>query len=471
MRRRQRCAFPVPILILGFLASACATVSSEQVQDRLSQTVGRRIQQPLDWNAGTPEDQVVRKTVERMLADELTADEAVAIALVNNRGLRAILARAAVARADLVSAGLLDNPVFGVSILDGEAGTEIEYSLFEDFLNVFTLSARRKLAGGKLERARLDVAQRALDLAAEVKRSYFALLADWQTMELYHQVLDATGAAAELARRQYSAGTLSLREQALQQSFFARAALEAARAEAHFASQRETLNRLLGLWGPQTTWRLPPRLPEIPTVLPAADDLERQAVTQRLDLAARRADVENVNMALDYTRQTRWLSVLGLGFGVQRDFDGTYSSGPKLELGLPLFNRGQGRIERLEAELTEAENRYAQLAIDIRAWVREAQTRLAATHGVVRHYREAILPLADRVVAETLKFYNGMLVDVYALLDAKQSQISAAREYIATLRDFWSAWSDLERALGTLIPVNASGTSPPGRIHPGHGGQ
>jgi cobalt-zinc-cadmium efflux system outer membrane protein len=431
--------------------AACAPVSREAVQSGLAQTVSQRISGPVGWDAGAPEDRIIREKVRQLLAGELTIDKAVAIALVNNRELRAVLARANVARADLVQAGLLENPLFGVSLLDGDAGTEIEYTLFQNFLIVFTLSARKKIAAGQFEGARLEVAQTILDLIAEIKRSYYTLLADRQALELYSQVLDATGAAAELSRRQYATGTLSLREQALQQSFFAQAALAAARAETRFAADRETLNRLLGLWGPQTAWELPARLPDMPDILPLLADLERKAVAQRLDLASRRAEVEAVHMALGYTRQNRWLSVLGLSFTVERDFDGTYSRGPGLEFGLPLFDRGQGRLAKLEAELAEAENRYAQLAIDVRAQVREAQARLAAAHGAVKHYREAILPLADRVVAETLKFYNGMLVDVYALLDAKRAQLDAARDYIATWRDFWIAWIDLERALGTAI--------------------
>jgi cobalt-zinc-cadmium efflux system outer membrane protein len=144
-----------------------------------------------------------------------------------------------------------------------------------------------------------------------------------------------------------------------------------------------------------------------------------------------------------------------LSFTVERETDGSYSRGPGLEFGLPLFDRGQGRIARLEAELERAENLYAQLAIDVRAQVREAQARLTASHAAAMHYRTAILPLAERVVAETLKFYNGMLVGVFELLEARRSHIAAARDYIETWRDFWIAWTDLERALGTGLAPGA----------------
>ncbi len=446
-------------LVLALLApltfSACATVSKERIAADVSETVSVRLDQTIDWNAGTPEDATIRTAVSQMLSDELTIGEAVAIALVNNRDLRATLQRTGVARADLIQAGLLENPVFGLTALSGDVGDVREYELFQELLGLFTLSARKNLAGKELQRARLEVAQSALDLAAEVKRTYYGLLADKQSIALYTQVLDATEAAAILAGRQYSAGTTSLREKALQQSFHSQSSLEGARAEARYAVDREKLNRLLGLWGAATNWTLPERLPDVPTAMQSGDKFEQRAMKERLSLAALRAEVENAYMALGYGRQTRWLSVFGIQYTVERGEDGNYSRGPKIEIGLPLFDRGKARIARLEAELSDAENRYAQLAIDVRSEVREAASRLNAAQELLLHYRSAVLPLADQVVGETLKFYNGMLVGVYELLIAKQAQIRAAGDYISVWRDFWVAWTDLELAIGTHLPAVA----------------
>ena len=411
------------ILALAVLApfsfSGCVTVSSESITADVSGIVSARLEQTVNWNAGTPEDASIRMAVDQLLDDQLTIDEAVAIALINNRDMRATLERSGVARADLIAAGLLENPVFGFTILDGNVGSIREYELFQELLSLFTLSARKNLAGKALQQARLEVAQSALDLAAEVKQTYYRLLADKQSIQLYTQVLDATEAAAVLASRQYRAGTMSLREKAMQQSFYSQSALDGARAEARFAVDREKLNRLLGLWGNRTKWTLPERLPDVPAGLPSGETFEQRAMKERLSLAALRAEVENAYMAVDYGRQTRWLSVFGIQYKVVREADGAYVRGPKIEFSLPLFDRGQAHMARLEAELSDAENRYAQLAIDIRSQVREAASQLSAAQEMLRHYRSAVLPLADQVVGETLKFYNGMLIGVYELLSAK----------------------------------------------------
>jgi cobalt-zinc-cadmium efflux system outer membrane protein len=78
------------------------------------------------------------------------------------------------------------------------------------------------------------------------------------------------------------------------------------------------------------------------------------------------------------------------------------------------------------------------------------------------HYEKALLPLQKTVVDETLKFYNGKLLGVYDLLLASQNQIQTARQYIAVNRDFWLAWTDLERAVGGRVrPPAPAGTSEP----------
>ncbi|MBR9980240.1 MAG: TolC family protein [Desulfatitalea sp.] len=469
---------PIRLAVLACLPliAACTTISAERLQGQVGQTVADHLAQPTGWSVATPDDQAVRERVEQLLGASLTVERAVGIALLNNRDLRALLSRLEIARGDMVQAGLLDNPVFAVSLLSGSGGTEVEYALLANFLDLFTLAARRKMAVVQLERTRLAVADAVLDLAADVKHTYFALLADRQAMDLYRDSLELADAAAALADRQHAAGTLGTREQAVHQSMLARMTIAAQRAEAQYTAGRETLNRLLGVRGADTQWELPSGWPDPPPVLPGRDPLEQQALTLRLDLAARKAELQAVQMAVALARQTRWLSLLGISFRLKRDESGNYSRGPGVEFGLPVFNRSQGRIAALEAQRAEAEHRYAQLAIDVRAEVRAAVARLAASHSAVGLYRQRILPLADRVLAETLRLYNGMLVDVYALLEAKQMQIGALRDFVAATRDFWHAWIDLERGLGAALPRPLAGAAaehhtdprPAGNGHLGH---
>jgi cobalt-zinc-cadmium efflux system outer membrane protein len=441
--------------------SACASVAPRQQLPAVEQQVGARLDQKVSWNQGREEDRQAEAMVRRLLAEPLSADAAVQIALLNNRRLQATYERLGIAQADLVQAGLLDNPSLSAQHLFGDEGDLFEVAVMQPFLEVFTLSARKKIGAAEATRASLEVAHEVTDLAARVRETYFALLADSQALELFRHATVASEAAADLAARQYAAGTLSKREQTVQQAFYAQTIVEAARAEAQLAADREKLNRLLGLYGELTRWRMPERLPGLPAEVPAVDDVEAAAIAQRLDLAAANAEVEVLARAAGLTRSTRWLSALGIGVAYKREPDGEKLFGPEMELTVPLFDQGQARVARVEAQLREAQRQLEQLAIEVRSQAREALLRLQAAHAVAIHYRDALLPLQQTVVGETLKFYNGMLVGVYDLLLARQAQVQTARDAIAASREFWLAWAELERAVGGRVPLPATQTTPP----------
>ncbi len=461
MRREAR---PARLLLFAIGAAAllagCASVSRDAGFSEVQRTVAARIDKKAVWKRGTAEDAEVAAAVRSMLADSLSVDEAVQIALLNNRALQATYEELGIAQAELVEAGLLENPVFGAEVL--LPGPEMTFAVVQDFLSVLTVSARRQIAADALDRVTFEVGHRVLDLAAEVRAAYYALLADEQALGLLRQVVSSTEAAAELAERQRQAGSLSRRDQLVQQQLYGESLAELARTEVRLYRDREALNRLLGLWGADTGWKLPDRLPEVPETTPPLDRLEALAVEQRLDLAAARKDVQTIAETLDMNRRYRFLSALGIGFTAERDAEGKWVKGPSVEFGFPLFNWGQGRIRRLEAEQRRAQHALAGLGVDIRSEIREARARLQAAQEAALYYRRVLLPLNEQVVSETQRFYNGMLVSVYELLESKRDQIEAAREYIEAARDYWEARANLERAVGSRLPDLPAGASRPG---------
>ena len=439
------------LVLLGL--AACASVQHDARFPEVQAAAGRRLESNIAWNRDSEQDRRARAAVHRLLEQELTAQAAVQIALLNNRNLQAEYERLGVAQADLVEAGLLENPVFSLSLYWGHAGSITEASVVQDFVSVVSLSARKKVSEAAAQRVTLEVANNAVDLARRVEAQYFTVVGDAQALELARQVVTATEAAAELAQRQRSAGNLSRRDQTVQQAFYAQMLLESAQLEAQLASDRERLNRLMGVWGQDTGWKIPSRLPAVPDALPPLEQVETQAVSQRLDLAAARKEVDAAAQALNLTRQLRYLGPLGIGVAYKREPGGDKFIGPTVELGLPIFNQHQAVVARAEADLKRSEERVAALAVDIRSEAREARTRVSAAHDVVRHYRDVLLPLQQTIVSETLKFYNGMLVGVYDLLLAKQAQVQTARQYVSASKEFWLAWTDLELAVGGNMPM------------------
>ncbi|HEX8795802.1 MAG TPA: TolC family protein [Polyangiaceae bacterium] len=418
------------------------------------------------WDAGTGEDTQVERAVEQMLAHELTVDEAVQIALLRHESLLAMYEELGVGQADLVQAGLLKNPVFGVSLAPSEYDTlqpPVIGSVAMDFLDLFTLPARKKIAATELEAVKMRVGDAVLDLAARVRTAYFAVLSAQQVVAMRRTILEAADAAAEMATRQHDAGNMNDLDLANEQALEAQVRLDLTRAEGDALAAREQLTQLMGLWGTQTLWRTPDRLPELPPAEGSLEHLESLAVAQRLDLAARRREFEALSRIESFVQSTRWTGTLQAQLEVDPTISGGHNPlGPGVALSLPIFDQGQASVARVRALRRQSEHRLNALAVEVRSQVRIARDRVVLTRQLAEGYRSGLVPLRERVVALSQQQYDAMLLGVYQLIAAKQNEVDAYREYIEAVRDYWVARSDLERAVGGRIgrpPAPPPGTA------------
>jgi cobalt-zinc-cadmium efflux system outer membrane protein len=450
-------------LVLGVVG--CASTSPAPAFHDVAAAVEQRSGHRVAWDAGTGEDAQVQRAVEGMLSHPLTVDEAVQIALLRNESLLATYEELGVGQADLVQAGLLKNPVFGLALAPSEYDTlqpPIIGSVAMDFLDLFTLPARKKIAATELEAVKMRVGDAVLDLAAGVRSAYFAVLGAAQVVAMRRTILEAADAAAELAKRQNDAGNLNDLDLANEQALDAQVRLDLTRAEADALAAREELTRLMGLWGTQTQWRTPDRLPELPPDEGPLDHLESLAVAQRLDLAARRREVEALARIESFVQSTRWTGTLQAQLEVDPTIGAGHNPlGPGLTMSLPIFDQGQASVARVRALRRQSEHRLNALAVEVRSQVRLARDRVVMARKLADGYRAALVPLRERVVALAQQQYDAMLLGVYQLIAAKQNEVDAYRGYIEAVRDYWVARSDLERAVGGRIgPPPAAAPAP-----------
>jgi cobalt-zinc-cadmium efflux system outer membrane protein len=452
----------VPICLALLLAvPACAVPRKGGFED-VSALVGDQAGRTIHWYQGTPEDEEAHSAVRALLAGELSADAAVQVALLNNRRLQVIYEDLGVAQADLVQAGLLTNPVFMGSVRypdRSSAGRNTEFGVAQSFLDIFMRPARKRLAEAGFEAEKMRVAAAVLDLAAETQAACFRLQGALQTTAMLRLSTEAAGAAHEFARRQRAAGNISDLEMFARQSLLGHAQVELARSEVAVVADREALTRLMGLTGENGVFIVPSSLQELPEDDGPLHDLERQALDRRPELAAQRWEIEALARALKVTLRWRWVPLIDVGVSTERDPEGTRVTGPEVAIALPLFDRGQAGVARIEALLRQSRQRLVATAVDISSEVREARSRLIAARELAGRYRSEIIPLNERLVAETQKFHNFMLAGVYQLLEARRDEIDAYRGYIEAVRDYWIARSDLERAVGGW-PGAAMATEP-----------
>ena len=384
----------LPLLLLG----GCTTLSPDAGLREVRQLVEPRLGVPatLEW-AGRPADQArIDARVAQLLAQPLGRDEAVQVALLNNRGLQAAFAELGITEAEVAQAGRLPNPGFSFGRVTRGDEVELERGLHFNLARLLALPLVQRLEARRLAQQQAGVAQQVLSLAADTRKAWVQAVAAQEALRYGQQVMQAAEASAELARRMAQVGNFNKLQQAREQAFYSDAALNMVRAQQHALASRERLTRLLGLWGGQTTFRLPERLPDLPAQPRELPDLERTALTQRLDVAAARAAVEQTAQQLGLTRTTRLLNVLELGAQRNSSNEAPTQRGWEIALELPLFDWGQARVARAEGVYMQALHRAAETAINARSEVREAYGAYRAAWDIARHHREEIVPLRAR---------------------------------------------------------------------------
>ena len=371
---------------------------------------------------------------EGTLPERLTPDDVVQLVLDNNPDLVAVRAQHGIAEAQLRTAGILPNPVFGYTnagLLSGpgEMAT-IAASLTMDIKSLVTFIPKRRAAKATAQSADATVLWQewqtigkarlaAIDLIEGDKQ--LALLRSnatlWQErLQRNQQALkqgDATLAtlAPDLAAGSDAQKTLDDFERAQQ-------------------TRRRDLNLLLGL-DPAVKLQLADE-----ATVPAIDV---DAVRAQLpDLASRRPDLIALQLGYRAQEEKVWGAVLAqfplfsIGPSYGRDSSNVRTFGPQLTMDLPVFDRNQGNVAQeratreqlhaeFEARLVAAKGEVEAMLADQALLQKQLQTKSAMLAQME--------PMASRVQSA---FQQGDIdersyVDLIASRNAKQQEILALR--------------------------------------------
>ncbi len=436
--------------------SGCSSMTLDAGFDDIKATVEQRSAIQISWNNSTELDKQAAEKLLSLLTRKLTADDAVQIALLNNRDLQAVYSDLGVAQADLVQAGLLGNPIFDAAVMfpvSGGGRPNLELGAAMNFLNIFYIPLRKRVAAARFEEVKTRVAGSVLDFAGRVRSAFYAYQADEQMLELRQTIVQALNASLEIARRLSEAGNITDLDLARERAQWETAKLALRSAEIALRQSREELNIVMGLWGEQLQWQSDGRLPDIPEQPVSTKDIERRALEQSLDLADARQRIAATGEQLGLTRWTTLLPELSAGPQAERN-DGEWEIGPRLDFPIPLFDQGQARVGRGVAELRRARQEYYGAAVRIRATARALRDRVDGARDRTLYYRDILLPLHERIVNEAQLQYNAMQLGPFQLLRAREQQIQTAVAYIESLRDYWLARADVEQILSGRLPTS-----------------
>ncbi|HEX5658793.1 MAG TPA: TolC family protein [Polyangiales bacterium] len=394
----------------------------------------------------------------KLLQQPVDAERAVRIALLNNRALRAELRELGVSRGRLMQAGLIGNPTFEVELLP-ERDSDVELRAEYDLSTLIRAPLASRAASAELEAEQLRVAGSVVELGYRVRAAWFELAAAQQRLNFAQRTLDALTAGRDAAVALLEAGNIAPLEASRQIVAYENARIEVARHELALADQREHMQRLLGLYGEETTWQLAGQLAELPAAPALPDKLETAALTANLDLKALGHRLEAAARRTGFTRTAGWLPGVEVDVhALHTDPDAQHMDGNRwrygggVSVGVPLFDRQQGELRANEAEFDALLEREQGLAIDLRSQARAARNRVLSTHARANAYQSTLVPAQRTVVEQTVLQFNAMQANVFELLSARRAELEIELAAVDARAAYWTAQAALDALIaGKLV--------------------
>lgn len=431
-------------LSLATFASGC--ISTSVHEDRALVRELARVTTELA-EVDQPVEDTSANEVAPLLEAPIDANTAVQIALINNRALRAELRELGIARARVLGASMLPNPLVEAE-LQPERQTSVELRVEWNIAGLLLAPLRTEAAHADLDRARLDVAGQVIDLGYRVRVAFYDLQAATEILGITQHALEALGAAREAAHALQAAGNMRALDVAARDAAYEEERVRVAEAELECILMRERLQRLLGLHGEETMWTVEGALPNAPQEDADVEGIERRAIEASLELRALRAQMVGAARRAGLARVEGMLPEVLVDVHVLVGDGATATQiGGGLAVRLPVFDRGDAEVAAYEHTLDAAFERYVGMAIDVRSQARETRARVLSAGTRARHYAQVILPARRHVLDETLLQYNAMQVSIFGLLSALRERQMREVDAVRTRHEYACALASMDALL------------------------
>ena len=420
------------------LSSACATTG--QVPDRgtLDAAIRARAVSGIrvEGTAPLPPDASVD--------DGLTSQEAVAIALWNSPSFLATLADLGIARADLVEAGLLRNPVF--SLLFPWGPKQLEWTLQFPFEALWQRPRRVAAAQLNAQAVGERLVWDALTLVAQTRAAHAeALIAD-RRLQLTIELTDLVQRLTGITEARLRAGDISELEARSARTDAARVQVVRRAVEHDRNLARLTLAATLGLDLAADQLRPVPSERVDPATCGTEAARLEDALASRPDVRAAEIGIEAAAQRARWER-SRVANLIGIldanGQGTQG-----FEAGPGVGFDVPIFSRNQGGIGRADAEIERASHQYAAVRAQVVSDVRSAAVRVQQAEQAISAWREEIVPSLEVEQRQAESAYQAGEIPLFMLLEVSRRLVDGRVRLLDAEADLQRATIALERSIG-----------------------
>lgn len=423
----------------------------------------------------------------------LQLDYVTNLVLENNRALRADLEVIGQAKADLVQAGLLSNPMASFLIRFPEAGgrSMLDFGITQELADLWLIPSRKRAAQAALQQTLLSYVDRVIELLTEVKSRYFELQYLHMATDLQEQNLQILKQSLDSAEARYRAGVGNVLDVNLIRARQLEAQLALQILKTDYLTTQHNLLRLMGVSFDSVDWKTQPLALEFQVLNINEPQLIELALLQRLDALAADWQLQSAVANLEQQR-LRVISSLGIGVSAERsemraqpgrkiladtarasianggltapeiqskaerrrerDQQIDWTIGPAMQFPMPIFDQNQAQIAKAQFKARELKERYEEVQQRIVENVRStlAQRKLAEYRA--QYYRDLLLPLQESNLQIAQQVYRAGQESILTVLLAQESLISTRLEYAVAIRDLVIKTAELERQISSKIP-------------------
>ncbi|MDH4239205.1 MAG: TolC family protein [Phycisphaerae bacterium] len=377
------------------------------------------------------------------LDDGLSQDEAVALALWNNAQFQADLAALGFARAELLEANMLSNPVFSVLF-------PVSPKLLETALDIpidALWQRPHRVAAAKLDAQRLseNLIENGLGLIRDIQIAYGDLLLARERIILATEEAQLKAQITQLDQARLRAGEIS--ELTANTSYVdtLRAAdnVKLLSKKAEILEQR--LYSLLGITSDDITFDVVPS--EISPISPASvDEMLKIAFACRPDLRAAELAIESAGERIGWEKSKVYNFIAVLDGDDTEDDSFTIRPGFSVEF--PIFNQNDAKIAYAKAELEQAAQRYEAIRQNIILQVQQGYTQYISAHEQFDLWSSDIIPSLEQAVEQTQKSYEAGDVSLISVLHVQRELIEARMHLTELVARLNSSTAELNYCIG-----------------------
>jgi len=437
--KKKLVAILLPILLAG-----CAVRTH-----RSNALVSTEIQQRTGHPIRPPEERVhgdVPRGVN--LADGITEDEAVALALWNNAALSADLSALGLAQADLLDAGLLRNPNIQLLL----PTTTKPFELFGQFaVEQFWQRPRRISAAQKQwDQVAQALLQNGLNTVRDARQAHAALLQAQVRSRIAAESADLRQQIAKITQARLRAGDVSVLDARASETDAANAIELLHRLEHDVEIARQRLRFVAGLSPGPTLRAMASSLNQ--SAPPSEDALREQAWSSRPDLRALEIGIAAA------AERGRWersrLLTLGALLSSKRFLNNGVLTGPGLSFDIPIFRSNAGGVARADAQVEQATRLYLAQRQRVDLEVSESRATLIQALDSLRDWRERVLPPAAAAVEGSKSALEAGDASNLFVLETTRQHVDAQLREVDQEAAVRRSWAELERSVGTKIGAN-----------------